>query len=127
MRKNPKLLILIGALLLAAGFVLDLGAGGEAQATPQQEQACRTEMTGRGAEAAALAEKCSEANFAIATIATIASSAGSGMSAQDAAAMISQNNQAEVGGSTLSKFLMGLGIGLFIAGVIGLVVRKNKG
>ncbi|MGL3819807.1 hypothetical protein [Sphingopyxis sp. R3-92] len=124
MRKNPKLLILIGALLLAAGFVLDLGAGGEAQATPQQEQACRTEMTGRGAEAAALAEKCSEANFAIATI---ASSAGSGMSAQDAAAMISQNNQAEVGGSTLSKFLMGLGIGLFIAGVIGLVVRKNKG
>lgn len=124
MRKNPKLLILIGALLLAAGFVLDLGAGGEAQATPQQEQACRTEMTGRGAEAAALAEKCSEANFAIATI---ASSAGSGMSAQDAAAMISQNNQAEVGGSTLSKFLMGLGIGLLIAGVIGLVVRKNKG
>jgi len=125
MRKNPKLLILIGALLLAAGFVLDLGAGGEAKATPQQEQACRTEMTGRGAEeAAALAEKCSEANFAIATI---ASSAGSGMSAQDAAAMISQNNQAEVGGSTLSKFLMGLGIGLFIAGVIGLVVRKNKG
>lgn len=124
MRKNPKLLIVIGALLLAAGFVLDLGAGGEAQATPQQEQACRTEMTGRGAEAAALAEKCSEANFAIATI---ASSAGSGMSAQDAAAMISQNNQAEVGGSTLSKFLMGLGIGLFIAGVIGLVVRKNKG
>ena len=124
MRKNPKLLILIGALLLVAGFVLDLGAGGEAQATPQQEQACRTEMTGRGAEAAALAEKCSEANFAIATI---ASSAGSGMSAQDAAAMISQNNQAEVGGSTLSKFLMGLGIGLLIAGVIGLVVRKNKG
>lgn len=124
MRKNPKLLIVIGALLLAAGFALDLGAGGEAQATPQQEQACRTEMTGRGAEAAALAEKCSEANFAIATI---ASSAGSGMSAQDAAAMISQNNQAEVGGSTLSKFLMGLGIGLFIAGIIGLVVRKNKG
>lgn len=124
MRKNPKLLLIIGALLLLAGFALNLGAGGEAQATAQQEQACRGEMAGRGAEAEALAEKCSEANFAIATI---ASSAGSGMSAQDAAAMISQNNQAEVGGSTLSKFLMGLGIGLFVAGILGLAARKREG
>lgn len=124
MRKNSKLLLIIGALLLLAGFALNFGAGGEAQATAQQEQACRTEMAGRGAEADALADKCSEANFAIATI---ASSAGSGMSAQDAAAMISQNNQAEVGGSTLSKFLMGLGIGLFIAGIIGLAARKRQG
>lgn len=124
MQKNPKLLLVIGALLLLAGFALNFGAGGEAQATAQQEQACRTEMTGRGADAEALAGKCSEANFAIATI---ASSAGSGMSAQDAAAMISQNNQAEVGGSTLSKFLMGLGIGLFLAGIITLAARKRKG
>lgn len=125
MRKNPKFLVVIGALLVLAGFFLNFGAGGEAQATAAQEQACRAEMTGRGAEAASLAEKCSEANFAIATT---ASSAGSGMSAQEAAAMISQNNQAEVGGSTLSKFLMGLGIGLFLAGVIGLAAaRKRKG
>lgn len=122
MKKNPKLLVIIGALLALAGFALNFGAGGEAKATAQQEQACRAEMTGRGAAADALVEKCSEANFAIATI---ASSAGSGMSAQDAAAMISQNNQADIGGSTLSKFLMGLGIGLFIAGIISLVMRKR--
>lgn len=125
MRKNPKLLIVIGALLALAGFILNFGAGGEAQATAAQEQACRSEMANRGAEGASLAEKCGEANFAIAII---ASSAGSGMSAQEAAATISQNNQAEVGGSTLSKFLMGLGIGLFIAGVIALVTaRKRQG
>lgn len=124
MRKNPKLLLIVGALLLLAGFALNFGAGGEVQATAEQEQACRAEMAGRGAEASALADKCSEANFAIATI---ASGAGSGMSAQDAAAMISQNNQAEVGGGMLSKFLMGLGVGILIAGVITLVVRKREG
>lgn len=124
MLKDPKLLLIVGALLALAGLALNFGAGGEAQATQQQEQACRAEMAGRGAEADALADKCSEANFAIATI---ASSAGSGMSAQDAAAMISQNNQAEIGSGMLSKFLMGLGIGIFIAGIISLAIRKREG
>lgn len=124
MRGNPKLLLIVGALLLLAGFALNFGAGGEAQATAQQEQLCRTEMAGRGAEAEEPADKCSEANFAIAIA---ASSAGSNVSAEEAAAAISGNNQAEVGGSTLSKFLMGLGAGLLIAGTAVLVMRRRKG
>lgn len=124
MNRNPKLLAIIGALLALAGFALSFGAGGETRANAQQEQACRTEMASRGAGADALVEKCSEANFAIATI---ASSTGSGMSAEDAAAMISQNNQAEIGGSTLSKFLIGLGLGLVIAAIVSLAMRKRKG
>ncbi len=124
MQKNPKMLLVVGAFLLLAGFVLNFGSGGEAQATAQQEQLCRAEMAERGAEAEDLADKCSEANFAIAIA---ASSAGSSVSAEEAAAAISGNNQAEVGGSTLSKFLMGLGIGLFIAGIITLVMRRREG
>lgn len=124
MRKNPKLLLIVGVLLLLAGFALDFGSGGEAQATAQQEQLCRTEMARRGPGAAELAEKCSEANFAIAIA---ASSVGSSVSADEAAAAISGNNQTEVGGSTLSKFLMGLGIGLLIAGIIALVMRRREG
>lgn len=116
MKKNPRNLLWIGLVLLLIGAVLSFGPGsGPAGASSDAEAACRTEMAKRGGDKA-LADQCSEANSATAITATNAS---------DAAAAISANNQAEIGGSAIGKFLLGMGLVLTLFGLVAPMLRKK--
>lgn len=117
MNKNPRVLLFVGIALLLVGAIMNFGFGGGTGADAAQEQACRAEMEKRGPEGKAMADQCSDANFAIATTATDASSA---------AAAISANNQAEIGGSSLGLFLLGMGLVLTLAGIILPIIRKKS-
>lgn len=121
MQKNPKLLVIFGVIALAIGAVISFGFGGAVGASAAQEAACRAEMAESGGEAAAMADRCNEATFAIAMTAN-----RSGMTAQEAGAAIAAANQSEVGGSTLGKLLMGLGFGLLIGGTMLIIRQKQR-
>lgn len=113
LKKNPNLLIVIGVIFLAIGGFLQF-TGGPPKADAALTQACRSEMTDRGADAELIA-KCDETAFASAMTAT---------DAEAAARSISAANNAEVGGNAMSMFLLGLGLVL----VIGrFVVRRAAG
>lgn len=114
MAKNPKTVLMIGLVLLLAGALLTF-MGGPAGASSAQEEACRQEMASRGPDGAAMADSCSEANFAIAITAK---------NANDAASAISGNNQSEILGGMLGKFLLGFGLALTAVGAIRLFARK---
>lgn len=117
MNKNPRILLFVGIALLLVGAFLSFGPGsGAAGADAGQEQACRAEMEKRGPDGKAMADQCSDANFATAVTATDASSA---------AAAISANNRAEIGGSALGKFLLGMGLVLSLAGIVLPMLRKK--
>ena len=116
MKRNPKTLLWIGLVLLAIGAFLSFGPGsGPASASSATEAACRTEMAKRGGDAS-LAERCTDANFATAITATNAS---------DAAAVIAANNNAEIGGSAIGKFLIGMGLVLTLFGFLAPMLRKK--
>ena len=107
MKKNPKLLLIAGVVVLAVGIALQF-AGGTPSADPAARQQCEQKMTANGADPTMVA-RCSEATFAIATTATDANAA---------AEAISRSNSGEVGGNVLSMFLIGLGLALTIGGLV---------
>lgn len=110
MKRNPRLLLIIGLVLLAVGAFLSFGSGPPA-ADPARAARCRDRMQDAGAEMAA---RCDEAAFATAMTAT---------DADQAAASISASNNQEIGGHTLGMFLLGLGLVFTVAG--GIAMRKQ--
>lgn len=113
MKKNPLVLIILGAILLAAGAWMNFSSGPPA-ADPALRQACEASMAERGGDAE-LTAQCSQVAFATAATAT---------DAQLAARAISAANNSEIGGGALSMFLLGLGLALLIGGVV-LRLRKS--
>lgn len=107
MKKTPKLLVIAGVILLALGLVLKF-TGGAPGVDPAARQQCEQTMTANGA-GQDLINRCGEATFPIATTATDAESAARGISAA---------NSSEIGGSTLSMFLIGLGLALATGGFL---------
>ena len=121
MKKNPKVILIIGVIALLIGAVLHFTAGSAPAATAEQEAACREQLAVNGEEAAAMAHRCDEAAVAIGIGAQRL-----GLSAPEAAQAIAAANQGEVGGSMLSKFLLGFGLALTVIGGIAVVTRKNQ-
>lgn len=113
MKKNPLVLIALGVILIAVGAWMNFSSGPPA-ADPALRQACEASMAERGGDADMIAQ-CSQVAFATATTAT---------DAESAARAISAANNSEIGGSTLSMFLLGLGLALLIGGVV-LRLRKS--
>ena len=72
-------------------------------------------MTSLGWRGTALAVPCSNANFAVGIAAS---------SAESAASAINGNNQSEIAGDMLGKFLLGLGLVLTAAGATCLFMRR---
>ncbi|WP_380786191.1 hypothetical protein [Sphingomonas sp. R86521] len=105
MKKSPLVLLILGLVLLAAGGFMMLN-GGPPKADPAIVAQCRDRMRDQGADMLA---KCQEQAFATAMTAT---------DANVAARAISTANNAEVGGTMLGMFLLGLGVVLTIAGAM---------
>lgn len=112
MKKNPVLLLVIGAAMLIVGVFLQLN-GGPPKADAAAIAQCENRVRDQGAEMIA---RCQESAFATAMTAT---------DAQAAAQSISAANNSEVGGNMLSLFLIGLSLPLLIVGVLGLVQRRR--
>lgn len=112
MKKNPLVLIVLGAILIAVGGWLNFSSGPPA-ADPALRQACEASMAERGG--AELTGQCSQLAFATAATAT---------DAESAARAISAANNSEIGGGAVSMFLLGLGLALLIGGVV-LRLRKS--
>lgn len=106
MNKKAFGLVLLGLLMLVAGGYLRF-SGGPASADIAVVEKCRAEMARRGADAA-MTGKCEEAAFAHMITA---------VDADTAAQAISAANRSEIGGDTLSMFLLGLGAALVVGGV----------
>ena len=105
MKRNPRLLLIVGLVLLALGAFLSF-AGGPPKANPAQAMQCRERMQDQGPEMLA---SCEEAAFATAMTAT---------DADQAAASISASNNREIGGNALGMFLIGLGLVMTLAGLL---------
>jgi hypothetical protein len=105
MKQNPRLLLVIGIVLLALGAFMSF-AGGAPKADPAQAVQCRQRLQDQGVEMLA---RCDEAAFATAMTAT---------DADQAAASISASNNQEVGGNALGMFLLGLGLVMTLAGLL---------
>jgi hypothetical protein len=110
MTRNPRLLLIVGIVLLLVGGILSFGSSAP-RADPAQVAQCRERMKDAGAEMQA---RCDEAAVATAMTAT---------NADEAAASISAMNNQEVSGNTLGMFLLGLGVVVSLAGV--LAMRKQ--
>jgi hypothetical protein len=106
MKKNPTVLICIGAILLLLGIILNFSSGPPKADTALAQQ-CPDNLTARNAEPS-LIKQCDETAFATAMTAT---------NAQAAAQAISAANNSEVGGSMWSMFLIGVGVILLAGGV----------
>jgi hypothetical protein len=106
MKQNSRLLLLIGIVLLGLGAFMSL-AGGPPKADPGQSILCQERMKGQGSE---MLGRCDEAAFAAAMTAT---------DANQAAASISASNNQEIGGNALAMFLLGIGLVVTLAGVLG--------
>lgn len=106
MKKNPAILICIGALLLVLGAILSFSSG-PPKADAVLAQQCRDRMTAEKSEQS-LVKQCDETAFATAMTAT---------NAQTAALAISAANNSEVGGNALSKFLLGVGVVILAGGI----------
>ena len=114
MKRTPVLLIAIGLLALIIGGTMNF-TGSAPKASPALVQQCQEKMRARNADDA-LVRQCSEAAFATAMTAT---------DAQAAAQAISTANNSEVGGGFVAMFLVGLGLALFLGGI--LAWRKQRG
>jgi hypothetical protein len=112
MKKNPTVLICIGALLLLLGVILHFSSGPPKADTALAQQ-CRENLTARKSEPD-LIKQCDETAFATAMTAT---------DAQAAAQAISAANNSEIGGSTGSMFLIGVGV-VVLAG--GIFLRRKQ-
>ena len=121
MKKNPKVILLIGLMFLMIGGALNFMVRGAAAATSEQEAACREQLASQGGDSAAMAHRCNEAVVAIGI-----GSQRLGLSAPEAAQAIAAANQGEVGGNMLGKFLLGFGLALTVIGGIAVVTRKNQ-
>lgn len=113
MKKKSLIMIAIGLVLLLVGGVMQF-TGGPTKADAALVAHCRQNVTERGGDADLIAQ-CDEQAFASAMTAT---------DAESAARAISGANTSEVGGNTLSMFLLGLGLALVVGGV---VVRRGVG
>lgn len=107
MARNPRLLLIIGIVLLLVGGFLSFGRSAPS-ADPVLAAQCRERLKDVGTEMQA---RCDEAAVAAAMTAT---------DANQAAASISAANNQEVGGNGLGMFLAGLGLVLTLAGVLTL-------
>lgn len=105
MKQGPRLILLVGVILLLAGAYFGFGAP-PPQADPAAVAQCRERMQDQGPEMLA---RCQEAAFATAMTAT---------DANQAAAAISASNNSEVAGHTMGMFLLGMGLVLTVAGVL---------
>lgn len=103
MKQNPRLLIIIGTVLLGFGAFMTF-AGSPPQADPGQTVRCEQRIKGSD-----MLGRCNEAAFAAAMTATDAS---------QAAASISASNNQEIGGHGLGMFLLGLGLVVTLGGVL---------
>ena len=111
MKRYPIGIAVLGIVLLIAGLVLRW-EGGPPPADPAIIAACEARLQGQSAEMIA---RCRQSAFATAMTATDPNAA---------AAAISGANNAEVGGSMVSFFLIGLGVVLMAAGA--LMVRQQR-
>lgn len=114
MRQNPRLLLVMGIVLLALGAFMSF-AGGSPKADRAQAAQCRERLQDQGAE---MLVRCDEAAFATAMTAT---------DANQAAASISDSNSQEVGGNALGMFLFGLGLVMTLAGLLASRKRALAG
>jgi hypothetical protein len=105
MKQSPRLLLVIGIVLLAIGAFMSF-AGGSPKADFAQAVRCRERFQDQAAEMPA---RCDEAAFATATTAT---------DANQAAASISASNNQGIGGNALGMFLLGLGLLMTLASLI---------
>jgi hypothetical protein len=111
MKKNPLLLFVVGALLLAIGGYITMGDKA-ARADPAIVAQCQDRVRDQGAE---LVGRCQEQAFATAMTAT---------DANEAARTISAANNNELGGNALGMFLIGLG---FVLAIYGAVTWRQQG
>lgn len=114
MKNKAQLLMLAGLIALLIGGMLSF-TGGPPAADAALVARCQATMTARNAEAFLLAQ-CKDVAFATAMTATDANAAAQAISAA---------NRQEIGGNSLSMFLMGLGAVLLVAGF--LQRRKQAG
>jgi hypothetical protein len=112
MKKHPLILIALGMLMALAGAVMSV-TGGAPRADTKMIVACRERLKGQDP---VTLQRCDEAAFATAMTAT---------DADAAAHAISSANNAEIGGSTIAMFLLGLGLVLVIGGIY--TVRRRPG
>lgn len=106
MKQNPRLLLLIGIVLLGLEALISL-ASGSPKSDPGQTMLCQERMKGQRNE---MMGRFDEATFAAAMTAT---------DANRAAASISASNNQEIGGNALAMFLFGIGLVATLAGVLG--------
>lgn len=104
MKKHPLILIALGVLMALAGAVMSV-TGGTPRADTRTIVACRERLKGQDP---ATLQRCDEAEFATAMTAT---------DADAAARAISGANNAEIGGSTIAMFLLGVGLVLTVGGI----------
>lgn len=114
MKLNPRITLVIGIVLLAAGAFISFGSAPPA-ADPASAAACRERFKDQGQEMLA---RCDEAAFATAMTAT---------DANQAAASISASNTQEIGGNALGMFLLGVGLVLTLAGGFGSLKQSRGG
>ena len=112
MKKHPLILIVLGVLMALAGAVMSV-TGAAPHADTKTIVACRERLKGQDP---AMLQRCDEAAFAAAMTAT---------DADAAARAISGANNAEIGGSTIAMFLLGLGLVLTIGGIY--TARRRPG
>ena len=105
MKKNPLLLLVVGAVLLAIGGFMSFGSG-PPKADPAIVAQCQERLRDQGAEMLA---RCQEQAFATGLTAT---------DANEAARAISAANNQEIGGNALGMFFIGLGLVFAIFGAI---------
>lgn len=103
MKMNPRISLVVGVVLLAAGAFMSFGTAAP-RADPATIAACRERFKDQGQE---MLDRCQEASFATAMTAT---------DANQAAASISASNNQEIGGNAAGMFLLGIGLVLTLAG-----------
>lgn len=105
MKQNPRLLLVIGTVLIALGAFMSF-AGGSPKANPAQAVQCRERLQDQSAE---MLTRCDEPAFATAMTAT---------NANQAAASISASNSHEIASNALGMFLLGIGLVMTLAGLL---------
>lgn len=114
MKSKPVIAVVVGLVLLVIGGFMQF-RGTTPAANPELTAACRAEMQNRGGDAQ-LIKQCDDQAFASAITAT---------DAQSAAQSISAANRQEVGGNMISMFMIGLGLALFVLGLIRTATQRK--
>lgn len=115
--RKPKLLALLGLIILVVGVALNISSDSVSQ---EDQLACEAIVKEQHGGHPELMDKCTEPGMV-----AMMRASEQNLSAQEAAQNISAANQSSLGGGLLAKFLLGLGLALFLVGLWG--IKKAKG